>query len=488
MLSKIYSVGIYARLSVDLDDRKSESIETQIEIAKAFIQKQKDMVLSDCYTDKGKTGTSFEREGFERMMQDIKKGRIDCIVVKDLSRFGRNHIEAGNYIEKIFPFMGVRFVAVTDCFDSGSISDGNEIFNIHLKNLVNEMYARDIARKVKSVKKEMAEQGSFTGGLTPYGYGAEWIGKQKHLIIQKPASDIVKKIYEMFLSKRSIKEIVTWLYEEKIASPGEYHRTGQIYCSSGETLKQWSGGTVKALLTNPVYTGCLGKEHTHEALVSQDMFRKVSEGFQKKSENRNAEEMKKTAPIDKDIFKGVLFCGECGGKMRRITAVKQSGRDMGKRTYSYYCPKSVRIDEEKCVSRYITLQTITAIVKEAICRELALAEGQNSSTKTENRRKKYRYQLSELEKRKEKLRLLGSEQYLRYRMGEISQESFQCLQKENEKKILQLQRNGEQLLKQLTEEAEGKELTAEMVKVLINRIEVYRDCRVKVIFNFKKEW
>ena len=154
--SKMYSVGIYARLSVDAkcmaceQARKNESIETQIEIAKAFVKSQSDMMIFDCYSDIGKTGTNFEREGFERMMRDVRTRKIDCIIVKDLSRFGRNHIETGNYIEKIFPFMGVRFIAVTDNFDSMNISGQNEALGVNLKNLVNEMYARDIALKVKS--------------------------------------------------------------------------------------------------------------------------------------------------------------------------------------------------------------------------------------------------------------------------------------------------------------------------------------------------
>lgn len=188
---KIYSVGIYARLSVDGSERKNESIETQIEIAKAFIRQQNDMEVFDCYTDIGQTGTNFEREGFERMLRDVRMRRIDCIIVKDLSRFGRNHIETGNYIEKIFPFMGVRFIAVTDHFDSMHTSGENETWNVNLKNLVNEMYAKDIAIKVKSARKEKWEQGSFTGGVPPYGYRAEWTGDKKCLFIEETTSDII---------------------------------------------------------------------------------------------------------------------------------------------------------------------------------------------------------------------------------------------------------------------------------------------------------
>lgn len=248
--SKMYSVGIYARLSVDSDERKNESIETQVEIAKEFIGRQGDMILYDSYVDLGKTGTNFNREGFERMMCDVRMRRIDCIVVKDLSRFGRNHIETGNYIEKIFPFMGVRFIAVTDNFDSMNISGQDETLSVNLKNLINEMYAKDIALKVKSSRKAQWEQGSYMGGVPPYGYRIKRIDGKRCLLVEEITSDIVKKIYDLFLSGRNMAEIVVWLYENGIVRPSEYHRTGQIYFQDKEKSLEWPKRSVKAVLTN----------------------------------------------------------------------------------------------------------------------------------------------------------------------------------------------------------------------------------------------
>ncbi len=133
-------------------------------------------MLRGCYTDLGKSGMDFNREGFERMMQDVYRGSIDCIVVKDLSRFGRNHIETGNYIEKIFPLLGVRLIALADCFDSMKPDSAGDLqaeaVSVNLKNLANEMYAKDIAQKVKSAKRARWEQGSYTGGIAAYGYRA----------------------------------------------------------------------------------------------------------------------------------------------------------------------------------------------------------------------------------------------------------------------------------------------------------------------------
>ncbi len=531
--SKIYSVGIYARLSVDSGERKNESIETQIEIAEAFVKNQNDMVIFDCYSDIGKTGTNFEREGFERMMRDVRMRKIDCIIVKDLSRFGRNHIETGNYIEKIFPFMGVRFIAVMDHFDSMDRSGQNETLCVNLKNLVNEMYAKDIALKVKSSKKAKWEQGSYTGGIAPYGYRAEWIGDKKCLIPEENTSDIVKKIYELFLSGKNMKEIVIWLYEKRIVRPALYHKTGQIYCPDGEKLLEWSRGTVKMILTNPVYIGCLVqgrtcgkdyrmrtghdidssdwfvKEHTHEPLISEDTFFQAAAKFEKSSVYCNKRGYSKTVPVDEDIFSDVLFCGDCGAKMKRISAIKEFSSKAKVRTYSYNCSKTDRIDEEKCVAKSITLQTLSSIVKEAIRQEFSLSAMrpkqlvESNNMEAEKIKEEWRQELASLESKMEHTKKLGSEQYLKYRMGELNEDTFLHVREENDKIILicqkkcadimeklrtidyeTIQRN--HFLRTLVKGSEKTELTAEVINTLISRIEVYQDHRVKVIFRFKR--
>lgn len=538
MTRKIYSVGIYARLSVDGEKsceqaRKNESIETQIEIAKAFVRQQEDMVIFDCYTDVGKTGTNFERDGFERMMCDVRMRRIDCIIVKDLSRFGRNHIETGNYIEKIFPFMGVRFIAVTDNFDTLYLSGQNEALGVNLKNLINEMYARDIAVKVKSSKKEKWEQGSYTGGVPPYGYRAEWIGDKKCLFIEKITSDIVKKIFDLFLSGKNTKEITAWLYEERIVRPSVYHKTGHIYGQEGCELLQWSKGTVKMILTNPVYMGCLVqgrtcgkdymmrerhdidsedwsiKEHTHEAIISEDIFFQAAAKFEKSSVYCNEDGFSKRVPLDEDIFADMLYCGDCGAKMKRITQIKTFSSNDRVRIYSYNCPKYDRIDEQKCAAKSITLSTLTKIVKEAIRQEFALSAMrpkdlvEANNRESERIKKEWSDQLIEVERKIESITKLGSEQYIKYRMGEISEGAFQKAKEEDDKKAVSFRKRRVDIteklrtidaqtvqknhfLRTLIKGNDKTELTAEVVRTLIHRIEVYPDHRVKVVFAFKR--
>lgn len=326
MTKKTYSVGIYARLSVDGSDRKNESIETQIEIAKEYMKGQEDMVLYGCYSDLGKTGTNFEREGFERLMTDVRHRRVDCIIVKDFSRFGRNYIETGNYIQKIFPFLGVRFVSVTDCFDS-LFSDNDDI-GINLKNLANEMYARDIALKVKSSKRAKRESGSYVGGVPPYGYRAEWVCGKKCLFPEAGASEVVKWIFSQYDRGKSLREISGNLYVQEIHRPTEYRLYGHLRRQPGEALHEWPRTSIKAILINTVYAGRMErtgtdggkytplqlngfgaedgvgcrsgnreenkagngaeyervKKDTHEAIVSRELFCRVAKRFEERAE------------------------------------------------------------------------------------------------------------------------------------------------------------------------------------------------------------
>ncbi len=530
---KIYYVGIYARLSVDSGDRKNESIETQVEIVKAFIAQHDDMVVYGVYTDLGKTGTSFEREGFERMMRDVRARKIDCIIVKDLSRFGRNHIETGNYMEKIFPFMGVRFIAVTDNFDSMDISGQNETMNVSLKNLVNEMYARDIAVKVKAGKRAKWEQGSYTGGIPPYGYRAEWIDGKKYLFIEETTSDIVRKIYDLFLSGSNMNEIVAWLYENKVARPTEYRKTGKVFCSDGQELFQWSRATVKMILTNPVYEGSLVqgctcgkdykmrrrhdvdsgdwsvKEHTHEAIISEELFLEAAEKFEKSAVYCNKDGFSKAIPTEEDLFTDVLYCGECGSKMRRVAVIKKFSSKDRVRTYSYKCPKSGRIDGLKCPGKSITMGALTKIVKEAVRQEFTLSGMRPKDLVEMNEREmealkeRWNGQLAMIERKLEGITKAGSEQYLKYRSGEIDEKGFRMAKEENDKKADSLRAKSRDITEKLREidsetarknhflrtlmKGSGKgELTAEIVRTLFERIEVYPGHRVKTVFAFKR--
>ncbi len=534
---RIYRAGIYARLSVDGRDceihgNKKDSIEAQIEIAKAFIRSQKDMILSGCYTDTGKTGTNFDREGFVRMMQDVRTQKIDCIVVKDLSRFGRNHIETGNYIEKIFPFLGVRLIAVTDNFDSICTTGQNEKLGVNLKNLVNEMYAKDIAIKVKSSRQAKREQGSYMGGVAPYGYFAKQAEGKRCLFSQKITSDIVKNIFYLFLSGKSIKEISVWLYEEGVVSPSEYHKTGETYCRDKNRLRQWPEASIKMVLTNPVYMGCLVwrqngergkriqrrsetdsgnwsvKSQTHEAIIDEEMFYAAAQKFKKPSGQRNKSGCTKKIPRDENIFAGILYCGNCGLRMKTIASQKKFCAKEPVRAYRYNCPNISRIDAGKCISKSITQDELQDIIKEAVRWEVILFSieiqplVESNKGKAEELKEKENRQLSHNKKKIGNIKKLESEWYLRYRAGDTDQERFKQIKEENRKKLCFLQKQQDhiaeklkaidceaarknQFLRILENGNEVNELQVEAAGALISKIKIYQDHRVEIIFSFK---
>lgn len=196
----VYMAAIYARLSVDTDERKSESIETQVTLIKEFIDrhnaetdKEYELVVYDIYSDMGKTGTNFERAGFERMMDDVRAGKVNCILVKDFSRFGRNYIETGNYLEKILPFMKVRFISVCDHYDSFAPNAKNQELSMNIKNLVNDAYAKDISAKERAAKRMAQKNGEYVGATAPYGYRCEKVDGTYKLIKEPQAAKIVQR-------------------------------------------------------------------------------------------------------------------------------------------------------------------------------------------------------------------------------------------------------------------------------------------------------
>lgn len=430
--------------------------------------------------------------------------------------------------------MGVRFIAVTDNFDSMNVSGQNETLSVNLKNLVNEMYAKDIAEKLKSSRKIKREQGSFTGGVPAYGYRAEWIGDKKCLVIDENAAPIVRKIFELFLSGKNRKQIVEWLYESKVVRPIEYQKTGKIYCQNGEVLEQWAKGTIKTMLINPVYMGCLVqgglcgrdyrlrnrqdidsedwsiKEHAHEGIISEDMFFEVAEKFEKTSIYCNKYGYSKQVPIEEAIFSDVLYCGECGTKMKRTAAIKQFNNSRRVRTYSYNCPNASRIDVYKCERKSITQNKLVKIVLEAIKQEFALSAmclkdiTDSSNMESKRIKQEWNHELMELEKKIENEKRFASEQYIKYKMGEIEADIFIQVKEENNKKVMSYKSRQREIeeklraidyetvqknhfLRTLVKGTEKSELTAEVVRTLISRIEVYPDHRVKVIFAFKRK-
>ena len=513
----LWMAGIYARLSVDSDDQKNESIDTQIEIAKEYIRRAGDIEYVDRYTDLGRSGTDFEREGFARMMEDVRQKKINCIVVKDLSRFGRDHIETGNYIEKIFPFLNVRFIAVTDGYDSECSAGDDMQLTMNLKNIVNELYAKDIAQRVKLARRAEQERGSYIGGAPPYGYCLGKIGDRKVLLPDGDTRDIVVRIFEMYAEGSTRREIAAELYQRKIQRPSVYYATKEVCCPEDGSLQQWSYDTIKGILTNQVYIGMLqghgdraAMERTHEPLISEDLFYKVSRRFERQSRYSNSKGFSKRVPLCEDIFKDKIYCSGCGRRLIRHSSVKLLGSKERVRNYHYACPDREKIESCACKCQGISLRALEGILKSVLEKEFAFSKMRAKDLCRENAREAeqkkaiIRAQKNRCTQRQESLALEASKLYLRYRGGGLSREVFlekkqgmaEALEmlKKQELDLVDQERSIDQevekvgrFIRKLMKWKDDAKLDRQLIGCLVKKIDVYSRHHVEIIFDYRKD-
>lgn len=510
----IYSVGIYARLSVDSHNHKNDSLETQIEIAREYMERQPDMALYGCYRDLGSTGTNFTREGFMQLMQDVRRLAVNCIIVKDFSRFGRNYIEVGNYLEKIFPFLGVRFVSITDNYDSLKTGTNPDFLGIHLKNLVNELYAKEISMKVKASKRLKAEQGSFTGGLPAYGYRAKLVDGKRTLIPEKEAAQVVQKLFERFADGASQKALIAWLYQERIHRPKEYRKNGHVRQQGDEPLYPWSHTSIQGLLQNPVYLGRLiqtpapdgtqapWRKGTHEALITQERFGKAAEQLKLRYHPRTRRKEAEAEILrTKSCLNGFLFCGECKKAMNRI----------GSKFYTCCCKASAKTEISSCKRKYLPEDALNEMIAHSLRKEFQL-RGIVPEPYEKKRKLLWEQEKKELEKERRRLESRLEEKnreicgkYGQYRQGNIGKEAFLQWKKEKENQAKALKERIQisiettdrgkarmerqcAILHTLPDLDDKMNRNAQMLSSFIRRIEIYPDKRISIFFCFTDEF
>lgn len=363
-------VAAYLRLSKEefSNEKESNSITNQKLIIDNYLKEHKEYVLVDYYIDDGYSGTNFNRPEFQRMLEDIKNKKLDVIITKDLSRLGRNYIETGNYIDVIFPAMGVSVILVDENCEIDS-SDYYSDDYLPLKNLFNDMYAKDISKKVRSSLIVKKYNGEFVGKLAPYGYIKDPKDKHKFLI-DKNVSHIIKKIFNMILNGKSRREVADFLNDNYILTPSEYLK---INTDKDTTImKKWNPEMVNSILRNENYTGTLfqGKkrklnyridkkikldkenwivtENHHEAIINKEDFDKVQEILDRKSK------VNKDGSID--ILSGILKCKCCGSNMIKRTS---------KGKVYYYCSNYYRT--KKCENnKSISKSTVEDFIKKEL--------------------------------------------------------------------------------------------------------------------------
>ena len=336
---KGYKTAIYVRLSRE-DERKiaSESVENQMEFLKDFVEKDSSLVLTGEYVDRHVTGTKFDRPEFNRMIADIRSCKINCVVVKDLSRLGRNYLEAGDYIEKIFPFFGVRFIAVTDNYDSLTSNPTEDGLVVPLKNLINEAYAKDISKKICTSFENQFKQGIFFATTAAYGYKKD--PEDPHMVlVDEDVKDIVVRIFTEYTGGKSLNQIARDLNNDGIPAPSVYWQEKDVIHKQ-KYSSVWENKQIRNLLLNPIYIGdvqiaktqkCYYKgitsaikrddgyyvENHHEAIIDRDTFQRAQEMMEvKRAEYFSTRGKYEGIQNNREsIFRGVLYCGHCGKKM-----------------------------------------------------------------------------------------------------------------------------------------------------------------------------
>lgn len=512
----------YIRLSVEDSHNKGNSIENQKMILDDFIAQNGNMRLIGVYIDNGATGTNFHRPEFQRMIEDIENGKIDCVIVKDLSRLGRNSIDTGFYIDSYFPEKKIRFIAVTDNFDTNAPSNGDKML-LYIKNIINEAYALDIGKKIKTQARQAMRDGQYVSARPKYGYLKDPNDCHK-LIVNPDTAPVVKLIFELFNGGMAMNEICLQLNEKQIPTPGVYgYQNGYITSEKSIGSGLWQTMTVRQILTHEIYTGKLvqGRSdsvakkqtaidrdkwivvpNTHEAIISQEMFDKAQGRME---QLRNKHKNLSVVPYTENIWKGKIFCGECGRPLHR-------GREKRVKTgYAYYlhCLTRTRYKRGGCDNGSILEKDLLNVVITAIKTQAAvLADRKNLIFYSLNDKQRIEQQQTELKNLRayiSKNQNFLNSLYENLVNGIITQEEYQEMRtnygnkiSDTIRKINEVENRQTELEKQynqycdltdaVSDIIENNTLTKELIDKLILRIEVYKGKRVEITYSFNNEF
>ena len=458
------------------------------------------------------------------MINDMEAGKVNCIIVKDLSRFGRDYIESGRYIQKIFPSLGVRFIAITDHFDSFHADAGESGIVLPVKNFINDSYCRDISMKVKSQLEVKRKNGECIAAFAPYGYKKAEHDKNQ-LVVDEYAAEIVKKIYSWKMEGLAVSAIAGKLNALGILSPKEYKKSVGINFQSGFSgagTSKWSGITVKRILTNEIYLGHLvqGKtekinyklkksvekpetewirvENTHEAIISEDNFQIVQNLLQVDS---------RISPIleKNSLFSGLLFCGDCGEQM-----IRRVNRYKGKQKIYYIC--STKNRGEGCTRHSIQEDALVSLVMEAVKKyancfleEKILFEKSLELEANFESIVHYDREIERLRKEQDKYYSLCTALHEDLRKEVVTKEEFERLHGEFQRKAVEYDEARKKQeatikkmfktgvlsagrLKAMQDVVELKEIDRYTLSSMVKKISVYENQRIEIEFNFENQY
>ena len=545
---KTYIAGIYTRLSQERKEDyrdKSNSLEMQEELC-IKTANEKDIKIFRAYKDYEYSGTNFKRPAFLEMMEDIRIGRINCIIVKDMSRFGREYLEISNYVEKVFPFLEVRFISVNDNLDTKDGIKSDKSYEIAIKNIFNDLYVKDIAKKVKASKEVKMKQGSFIGAMAPYGYKVEKIDGKRVLVIDEKVADVVRLMFHFASQGKSNIQIAREL-TKTYTTPAEYKRTGRVF-KGKEDIKQWDISSISKILSDEVYIGNLTQrvysnrhdpsrkskfrdkedwiitENTHEALIEKDIFENIRQLKDKNKGTLPYYSLKNTikdvkenigVKIQRDYTKegkydGLIKCGVCGRNLKKQYGPR--GLKVNDEVcYCYYCKGMDRLKIEKSHVRIyetdldrILIDTLKRVFSNFYQEDKGLHIKTYLEKVSAEKLSQVSKEIDTNNKKIDSLRVKLQEQYENYVKGEVLLSEFktesnridrQIKTIKNELKVLDDKKRSikkrKKELKKFTEALfyhldndKGIEVDKELVDTLISRIELSKYKQVTIYFRF----
>ena len=538
--NKSYIADIYVRLSkedgdIDTGNKyESNSISNQKELIVQFLKSHPMITVNAIREDDGYTGTNFSRPGFQLLLQDIKEKKINCVIVKDLSRVGRNYLKVGEYVQQYFPLHGIRFISVNDGYDSLNSGAMDEDIIIPFKNLLNDAYSRDISVKIRSNLDVKRKKGEYTGAFAPFGYVKSKMNKNV-IVVDQYAANIVRDIFKWKLEGMNQSHIADRLNQTDIPSPMEYKKaSGSNYSCCFKTNRRalWCAQTVARILKNEVYIGNMiqGVRSKPNYRASHVVFRNKSQWIRNDSAHDaiidkldflRVQEMllrdTRTSPSQKTVypFAGMLFCGDCNHSMVRKTI---PGANFVKYVY-YVCSnnkKNCKVCSSHAIKEEIIETTILKLLQKHIQTFLDVESVLINSSQVD-------IQNSELEKQKDrvnwneeeikKCKNLKISLYEDLRKEIIDKEDYLYLKEEYQRRISEAE-EGNRILKneinQICNAARDRKqgvagfnnnmdiqkITRKITTQLIDKIVIYNDERISIRFKFqdkynayvKKEW
>lgn len=514
---KIYNTALYLRLSKDDGtDNESASIQTQKEMLTRYCR-DNGFTICQTYIDDGWSGTNSDRPAFQRMLSDIEDGKINCVITKDLSRLGRNYIEVGGYTELFFPEHGVRYIAITDGVDT---SKGSTMDITPFKNLLNDMYAQDISRKIKSALLTKQKQGKYIGTKAPYGYEKDPADKN-HLIINEKYAVIVRRMFRMAMDGMGVKSIAKALSAEKIPRPAAVaaaeHAEFKKYANDGNEYL-WAGSVVRDILRNPTYKGCVvGQksekisfrskkrrffkpedrivvEGMHEPIISPEEWDLVQNLIT--SRKKGVGESQKYD----NIFCGLLRCPDCGYTLGLARNHKTWNEDDYNENFDYYCSRYRSHGTTACSKHRINaaalyevvLSEIQRLAHEALTNNEGMAEYivRSLDQADENESRRAKKEIKRAQKRLDEIDRLFAKLYEDNAKGNISERNYKSLSANYEREQTELERqigdlnatiqtsresseNAANFVSLIKEYSDIDELSQALLNTLIDRIEVH---------------